>query len=280
MYKSISEIKKEARIALSGRKGIYILMWALTVAIASVCSTRTLLSIASGFLSVLFQVGMTFFLLKVCCGQKEHAQFNDLFYVFNTTNGQVGKAFLLYLLEALYILPAAIIYGVLMCVYVFYGAKAIGDADIVATALTSVSFLVFALIAFAAFLIYSLYIATIYSMTFYILLDYPQLSATQIWKRSNQILKGNFLRYVGLELSYLVWLLLPVAFTVIAVLVYPYSILTTAFPGITLSVMIVLSVALFIAFLLWIGPNMACAQAVFYLDLMKQHSRPTEAEII
>ncbi len=278
MYKSISEIKKEARVAISGRKGIYILMWSLTAAIASVCSASGFLSIAASLLSILFQVGMTFFMLKVCCGQKEQAQFNDLFYIFNTQDGQVGKAFLLYLLEALYLLPAVIIYVVLMFVYAFGGVKAIGGADAVGIALSSLSFLAFALIAFAAFFIYSLYIAMTYSMTFYILLDYPQLSTKQIWKRANQILKGNRLRYIGLELSYLVWYLIPVAFMVLAILLYPYSLL--ALPNLTLSILILLSAALFIAFALWIGPNMACAQAVFYLDLMKRHSRPVEPETI
>ena len=259
MYKSIRTIQKEANVALSGRRGIYILMLTVSMAIVSVFGASGLLSLAGTLFAILFQVGMFAFLLKLCCGQKEQAQFNDLFYVFKSQNGEVGKAILLYLLQALYILPAAIIYAVLIAVFAFAEAKAISQWDLLATASLSVGFIIFIAVALIAFFIYCLYISITYAMVTFVLLDYPALTTKEIWQRTSQLLKGSRLRYIGLELSYFVWFLIPIAISVIGAMTNP--------------ILIVLGVAGTVLCTLWIVPSMHCARAIFYLDLVQRHTK-------
>lgn len=263
MYKSIRQLKREANVALSGRRGIYILMLTVSMAITSLLSMSGILSLVGSFFTVILQVGMYSFLLKLSCGLKEQAQFNDLFYTFKTQNGEAGKSILLYLLQALYILPAAIIYFLLMMLFVFMEAKAIGDLNVLATLGTSIGFVIFTFVALIAFFIYSLYITITYIISFFVLLDYPELTAKQIWKRASQILKGHRLRYVALEFSYIIWYILPLAVLI---------------TGIVLKnpLLILIGVSALVLCILWLVPSMQCAIAGFYLDLVRHHARPAE----
>lgn len=266
MYKSIGEIRREANVVLSGRRGLYILMMTLSIAVTSVFSASGLLSLVASLLTVILQVGMYSFLLKLCCGQKEQAQFNDLFYAFKAQNGQAGKAVLLYLLQTLYILPAAIVYIVLLVVFVVMGVNGINDFNAINALLLSSKYILFVLVTLIAFFIYCFYITITYVMSFLVLLDYPQLTARQIWKRASQILNGQRLRYVGLELSYILWIIIPIAIMVAG------TVLTSP-------LLILFGAALTILFALWIAPSMHCAQAIFYLDLVQHHSRPSGPDI-
>jgi len=267
MYKTIGEIKREANVALSGRRGIYILMLTVSVALTSVFSMTGLFSLVASLFSVILQVGMYSFLLKLCCGKKEQAQFNDLFYAFKSQNGQAGKAIILYLLQTLYILPAAIVYVVLIVVFIIMASNGISDFNVINTlALTSGSAL-FVLIAFIAFFIYCFYISITYVMSFFVLLDYPELTGRQIWKRASQLMKGKRLRYVVLEFSYIIWLAIPIGLLVIGSLL-------------SRPLLILLASALLILCTLWITPSMNCAQAIFYLDLVQHRSRPVTPEVV
>lgn len=267
MYKSIREIRREANVALSGRRGIYILMFTLSMAVSSALGASGLLSLIGTVLSVLFQVGMFTFLLKLCCGQKDQAQFNDLFYVFRTQNGEAGKSILLYLLQALYILPASIIYALLVMVFLFAESEAIVDLDMLATASLSIGSIIFTSLALIVFFIYVLNIAITYSMVFFILLDYPNLKVQEIWKRSCKILKGNRWRYVRLELGYMLWYIIPVAMlTTAAVFSNPLLVI----PGVVLSILCTL----------YVTPSMHCARTLFYLDLVQHYANTkTVAEV-
>lgn len=267
MYKSIGEIKREANLALSGRRGIYILMLTLSVALTSVFSITGFLSLVASIFTLLLQVGMYSFLLKLCCGKKEQAQFNDLFYAFRAQNGEVGKAIIVYLLQALYILPAAIIYVVLLVVFIVMGANGINDYNAINTLALSSGYILFAFVTLIAFFIYCLYISITYVMSFFVLLDYPNLTGRQIWKRASQLIKGNRLRYIGLEFSYILWLIIPIGLLVVG------SVLTS-------TLLILLASALLILFVLWITPSMNCAQTIFYLDLVQHRTRPVTSEIV
>ena len=125
MYKSIRTIQKEAITALKDRRGIYILMFTLNAAIALTLSATRVAGLVGTLLSVLLQVGMNAFALKLCCGMKQEAQFNDLFFIFSTNRGQVGKTILLYLIQLLFIMPASIIYAFLIAIFAFAETKAV-----------------------------------------------------------------------------------------------------------------------------------------------------------
>ena len=123
MYKTNRQLKDEAKQALSGKWGIAVLMSLFTVVITysfnvgnveSIAFTIT--SLISSVLSIILNVGLLSFFLKICCGQKESANFSDLFYGFQC---HPGKAILLYLLNALYLLPGTFLYVILLLVLVF-----------------------------------------------------------------------------------------------------------------------------------------------------------------
>lgn len=53
-----------------------------------------------------------------------------------------------------------------------------------------------------------IYIAIRYSMVFYILADHPEWSITQVMKESARLIKGNYAKYIFLQLSFLGWILI------------------------------------------------------------------------
>ena len=109
MYKTRKQLKKAALKALSGKWGLATPM-ALIIFFVSVSLSYngnsafgvTILPICSTLLTVILNVGFYSFMLKLLCGQKDHANFQDLFYGFKC---HPGKALLLYLLTMLYMLP-------------------------------------------------------------------------------------------------------------------------------------------------------------------------------
>lgn len=84
-----------------------------------------------------------------------------------------------------------------------------------------------------------------YSMSYYILLDDPNISANDARKKSMEMMKGNKWRLFCLELSFIGWLLL--------------SLLT------------------FGILLFWISPYMEVARAKFYLSLLPEEERQNSA---
>lgn len=256
MYKTNSHLKQEARQALSGKWGIAVLMTMFTGVVSysfSITSsesiTVSIVSLIGTVLNILISVGITSFMLKICCNQKESASFKDIFYGFQC---HPGKAILLYLLEVLYLLPGSVIFGVLLVVacMVFLFSSGITaenmlfamytnsyanfDASVVIT-LTVIIFLLF-----IAYMVYAFYITATYSMVYFLLLDYPDLSVTEIWKRSAKLMKGNRFRYFKLLLSFVPWAIASIF---------------TLFIG-----------------LLWLEPYMNAACTEFYLDLVQNQA--------
>lgn len=68
-----------------------------------------------------------------------------------------------------------------------------------------------------------------YSMTFYILKDHPEMTATQAIDRSRQIMQGNKWRLFCLHLSFIGWLILcGLTFGILTLWISPYMELATA----------------------------------------------------
>ncbi len=251
MYKTNSQLRTQAREALSGKWGVAILMNLVITGVSVIFSTSTGENVSISFgsligtlLSVLLTVGISGFMLKICCGQKDQATFADIIYGFQS---YPGKALLLYLLTILYLLPGTLIFALLITVMVFsiFAGSGISLYDFLYGETyiapdTALSFLGLFLVLAIGYLLYALYIDLTYSMIFYVLLDYPDLQANEIWKRSKQLMKGNRLRLLGLELSFLGWAILCIF---------------TAGIG-----------------FLWLSPYMQATQAAFYLNLVQQQS--------
>ena len=64
-------------------------------------------------------------------------------------------------------------------------------------------------------------------LTYYILADEPEISSMEALKKSRELMKGNFVRYVLLQLSFLPWMLLSaIAMYIPMLYVFPYMELT------------------------------------------------------
>lgn len=253
MYKTARQLKTEARQALAGKWGLAVLMTVLTSLVATTFTVPVSENAAVSYgsvvgtaLSTIFMVGFYSFLLKLCCGQKDQAALKDIIYGFQC---HPGKALLLYLLSVLYILPGSLIYAIVLVIFSFSTIASSGvdlSADLLLSGALPISsgsattfFIVF-LVLTIAFIIYACYIELTYSMVYFLLLDYPDLPVNEIWKRSRQLMKGNRLRLLGIELSFIGWILL--------------SILTLGIG------------------ILWVQPYMLATETAFYLDLVQQQA--------
>jgi len=260
MYKTNSQLKQEAKQALAGKWMTAIGMTLLTGLITySLSYTNpqnpsiiiTFTSLVATVLNVIFNVGLLSFFMKICCGQKQDAGFKDLFYGFQN---HPGKAILLYLLNTLYLLPGTLIYAILCFVFLFVTFASSGvsfdtlltDNIYVDTTMLA-GFVVIFLMLTILYIVYAVYIQATYGLVYFLLLDYPDLSATQIWKRSAQLMKGHRLRKIGLELSFIPWMLVS---------------MFTLFIG-----------------LLWVGAYMNATYTEFYLDLVKHQTGPSDVNM-
>ncbi len=251
MYKTNRHLKQEAKQALAGKWGVAVLMTLLTSTLVYTLNsgdpesvTITITSLISTLLSTILNVGFLSFLLKICCGQKDSATFKDLFFGFQC---QPGKAILLYLLNILYLLPGTLIYAISVAVFLFTMIASSGlslEAALDSTAMLEpamgIGFFVVFLILTILYIIYAVYIETTYGLVFYLLLDYPDLTVSQIWKRSAQLMKGHRLRKVKLELSFIPWMFV--------------------------------SIFTFFIGMLWLSAYMNATYTEFYLDLVQQQS--------
>ena len=260
MYKTRSQLKQNAKQALAGKWGTAVLMTLIIGLVSTTFSFQTsenvtfsIGSIIGTILNIIFSVGFYSFLLKICCGQKDQAALKDLVYGFQC---HPGKALLLYLLSVLYLLPGTLIYVVLIIVFSFTTFASTGLSittsvfleDVYIDPSAFVLFMILFLVLTIAYVIYAFYISLTYSMVYLLLLDYPDLSVTDIWKRSKQLMKGNRLRLLGLELSFIGWMFLCI-FT------------------------------LGIGFL-WLTPYMMATDTEFYLDLIQHQSSRTQATAV
>lgn len=243
MYKSNQQLKQEAKQALAGKWGVAVFMFLFTFLFTYTFNAGdvrnpayTITSLISSVLSIILNVGILSFFLKICCNQKQSASFADLFYGFQC---RPGKAILLYLLQMLYLLPAIFIYAISIVILLFsmFGGMTL-YADVDPAEAAKLFVILFILIAL--FIAYACYIQLTYGLVYYLLLDYPDLPVNQIWKRSAQLMKGNRWRKFKLELSFIPWAIACI-FT------------------------------LGIGFL-WLGAYMNAAFTEFYLDLVSSRS--------
>lgn len=235
MYKSNRQLKQEAKQALAGKWGIAVLMSLFTI-VFTYSVTSPLISIVCTILSVILNVGFLSFFLKICCNQKETANFSDLFYGFQC---HPGKAILLALLNMLFLLPGTFVFAIASSVLTI---SVISGPITMATFMAEQALPLYAglFILIVLYFVYVCYIQLRYSLVNYLLLDYPDLTVSQIWGRSAQLMKGHKWRKFKLELSFIPWMIACV-FT--------------------------LGVGL-----LWLAAYMNAAFTEFYLDLIQKQS--------
>lgn len=236
-YKSFTELKNLARRQMNGKLAViigamllqeFIVLFATSIAIALFPGTdmvSNILYFIITFIIQLFagilQVGYCLLLLHAACGMP--CQISDLFYGFKHSPDKAIKIeFVFALINAICMIPSDIIVW-----------SAPDTLDYNTMLLTS-------LMTLLGSIVYMLITLAIFPM-FYLMLDFPNLTVTELFKKSFAIMKGNCIRYLLLQLSFL-----PLAFL---------SMFTCGLA------------------LLWVIPYMNVTCTNFYLDIMACRNR-------
>lgn len=181
----------------------------------------------------LFLAGQTFIYLKAACGQKP--EINDLFHCFKGDTSRVLQLqAVLSGVSILCSLPAMIV-----GVFTNQSLTLLGT-DAVSAGMLPVNptlFLIYVIFYLAGTII-SIYVSLMLSQVFYLMLDFPEYTASQLLKMSIRLMKGSKGRLFYIQLSFL-----------------PLILLSFLSCGIAL---------------LWIYPYMQATYANFYLDLIKK----------
>ncbi len=247
-YASRAELKEKAREQMAGRYGnaillsicrgliVFSLSFAVSMTFSMIVTIRvlaggsgdtslteyllltactTLLSIFAG----VFQTGIILFYLNSACNRP--ATISNLFYGFKYLfKKSLGISAVLVLLNALCLLPYDICFFLLRS----------GSGDTVTLAVLTIVFIVIGLCIYLPF-------ALGLSQSYYLLLDFPQYSATELMKLSFRIMKGHKWELFCIQLSFL-----------------PLGFLCLLSFGIGA---------------LWLAPYMIMTQTLYFLDLMQ-----------
>lgn len=241
VYKSFKELKELARYEMEGNMGILIgtllletfITYFLNVFGGQLFPGRSFINIILNYVIVIvielfigiLQVGSTLVLLRIACGMP--CKISDLFYGFkHNTDKAIKIQFVFSLLSIICLLPANIITW---------------------TTLDTTSQYVY-LTRYVLALLIGIVLYTFLAFHFipilYLLLDFPNLSVKELFQKSFEIMKGNCLRYLLLELSFI-----------------PY---------------IFLCIFTLCLGLLWLVPYMNMTFTNFYLDIMACNKHSTQ----
>ncbi|MDO4293027.1 MAG: DUF975 family protein [Eubacteriales bacterium] len=163
-----------------------------------------------GIFFAVFKVGIAYLFLSNACGQQIYAG-----GIFTGFWHDPGKAMRIQLFPALLLLLPQ------LCFQLFF-VRFRTDGGAFWLGLTLAALLVF----FAV----SLFLKILYSQAFYIMLDFPELTARECLQRSRRLMRGSKWRYFLLLASFLPWLILSLFTCGLGLLyVYPYQNQTYAF---------------------------------------------------
>ncbi len=251
-YKSNAELKYLARTQMMGRFGLLIGTMLITFLISFFCSSilisgnyfvNYLVSFIIQVILSVLQVGTTLIYMKSSCSMP--AQIGDLFDGFRNHFSTALKIGLLFtFINTVCMIPCDIMNMTLL-----------NSADLMVPEITETTTLnemmkfysVFYSIMGTYYLsllacsLVSFLLRLVFVPAYYIMLDFPDWSAMKILKKSVEVMHGNKLRYVLLQISFLPILLLSV-FTC----------------GLTL---------------IWVIPYMQMTNTNFYLDMMSVRNK-------
>lgn len=239
-YKTFSELKMLSKRQMSGHTGILIctlivqeliLLLATSLVVSFIPGTDTVSNILYyivtfivQLLSGLLQAGCCLMYLNCACNMPFHI--GNLFHCFTNNPDKVIKIeLILALINCLCMLPADIL------------------TWITPNALQYEELLFIGLVTIGCTLLYT-FVTLAFVPVFYIMFDYPQFTVHEVYQKSIQIMKGNKIRYLLLQLSFIPWFLL--------------SMFTLCIP------------------LLWVVPYMNMTNTNFYLDIMAASNRTYE----
>lgn len=151
----------------------------------------------------IFKAGLAYLFLSNACGQR--VAMNGIFMCFWNSP---GKAVRIQLLPSLLLLIPNIVPD--FCLMQFLANR-------------EQRWLIYGLVISLILLPYALLIDILYSQVFYVMLDYPEMEASECLRYARRLMKGNLWRYFQLQLSFLPLTLLGIlTFGVGLLYVYPY----------------------------------------------------------
>ena len=249
-YASRAELKDKARDQMAGRYGnaillsicrgliVFSLSFTLSMIFTAIITVRTLMGgstetslaeylILTGCTTLIsiftgvFQTGIILFYLNSACNRP--ATIANLFYGFKYLfKKSLGISATLVLLNTIFLLPYDI------CLFLLRAGK---GYDSVTMAILCIVFMIVGMCIYIP-------LALGLSQSYYLLLDFPQYSATELMKLSLRIMKGHKWELFCLQLSFL-----------------PLGFLCMLSFGIGT---------------LWLAPYMNMTQTLYFLDLMQE----------
>lgn len=221
IYKTTSELKRMARGRMLNNYGVavsaLVLLELIFFLISNICTSVVDMNSVSGtviyfaitfivnLIATVLVVGELSIYLKLACGKK--ASVADMFSMFKQHPDKIIVVQLLIFVRILIAALPAIITGAF-----YYLAEEENDI---------------AFIAFIAGLIISaiacIYVRVITSQSFYLLLDFPQYSASELINYSREIMKGHGWQLIVTVISFIPMMILGILSAGIGMLfVYPY----------------------------------------------------------
>lgn len=198
----ISELKKDAKLKLTGKWGLAIginLVYLLITGVLNLISTKLgdvaelILSWVIVIITIPLAFGLSASMLKL--SRNETVSITD-FITIGLKNFK--RAFFLSL---------SILVRVLIPIIVITVAIAFSIAGLFAGESAS-AILIVALLLILASMIYLFYKVLAYALTTYLLIDNPEANSKEVIAKSSELMKGNKLKFVGLVFSFIGWFFL------------------------------------------------------------------------
>lgn len=206
---TIKEIKKDAKIRTSGKYVnliiINILYSLFTFAFSTISSTletqselpllNLIILISLTIISLPFSYGVIVSTIKIV--RNEDTSSTEF---INTGLKNIGKVWKLLLRTGLklFIPFILLIISAVWLVFQLFQSAYIGAEN-------SSSMMLLALFAYIASLLFFCFKSLSYSLSYYLLYDNPENSSAEILNKSNELMKNNKWKYIGLTLSFIGW---------------------------------------------------------------------------
>ena len=245
-YKSYAELKRLARMQMGGRTGVLIgamvlsnlITYAASYIVAAIIPTSSpvmyvlnyVVTFMVQLISAVLQTGLCLLHLHAACNME--CRISDLFYAFkNNPDKSIKIGAVLAVIQAICMIPCDIMQRDLVLI----DYLELNDTKQLMAAYSAVtSFYAVVMLCMLVYFVVTLAFFPVY----YMVLDFPNLSAGEILRKSVAVMKGNKVRYFLLVASFL-----------------PIILLSSITCGIAL---------------LWVMPYMSMTSTNFYLDLISR----------
>jgi uncharacterized membrane protein len=256
---TITELKKDAKIKLTGNYlksvFIYLIYFVIVFAFSALGSfienevLKLIYEIVVIIFTLSFEFGLIASIMKIV--RNENVSTTDFINIGLQNIGKIWSVFGRTILKL--ILPIILI--ALSTVLIFYSSY------ISVVNSSNVLFIVSAIL-FVAIIIYTIIKAISYTLSLYILNDYKELTGKEIVEKSEKLMKGNIMKYIGLGFSFIGWFILIYIVATIANYLTASSLLVSLISGLG-------SILL--------SPYITAATIVFYEDLIEENQTESEA---